>query len=158
VAKVALGVAAALTAACGVLHKDVEIAQEFVAGGGPPTATASIAASSITAPLAASAGELSKLSSVTLQSARLSSTDGGDLSYVGGATIKLSGNGLPEVTLAQLAAPPGAKAEAALSLDSARDLKPYLAAGGLLAAEVTYAVRPVSARGLKLTLVVRASL
>src|SRR5207244_2575888 len=83
-------VAAALALACGgLLHHDVTVSQEFQAGGGAPTAVGQIQSSALTAPLAAAAGDLQKLSSVTLQSLKLESTDSGDLSYVAGGTLSI---------------------------------------------------------------------
>jgi hypothetical protein len=150
---------AALIGCGGLIHHDATVDVDFVAGGGPPTATASIASSQLTAPLSAAAGDLQKLSSVTLQSLRLQSTDSGDLSYVSGATLTVSGNGLPDAQLATLPGAPAAGQTAVdFTVDSSKDLRAYLAAGSLLKAEVTYASRPVAARGLKLTLVVRGSL
>jgi hypothetical protein len=152
----ALAGLAVLLGSCGLVHKDVAIEQAFTVGGGAPS-DASIDSSKILAPLSASAGDLSHLSSVTLRAARLETTDAGDLSFVSGVTIQISGNGLPAATLATLPGPPtGARVD--LSVDSTKDLKPYLAAGALLTAHLSYAARPVDARGLKLTLTVRGSL
>jgi hypothetical protein len=153
----ALAALAVFLGSCGLVHKVVTIEQPFTVGGGAPS-DASIDSSKILAPLSASAGDLSHLSSVTLQGARLETTDAGDLSFVSGMTIVISGNaGLPAATLATLPGPPsGTRVE--LAVDSSKDLKPYLAAGAVLAAHLTYAARPVNARGLKLTLTVRGSL
>jgi hypothetical protein len=153
----ALAGLAALLGSCGLVHKDVAIEQPFTVGGGAPS-DASIDSAKILAPLSASAGDLSHLSSVTLQAARLEATDAGDLAFVSGVTIEISGNaGLPAATLATLPGPPtGARVD--LPVDSTKDLKPYLAAGALLTAHLSYAARPVNARGLKLTLTVRGSL
>ena len=150
---------AALLAGCGVLHHDVTIAQEIKVGGGAPTASGQIDAAALTTPLVASAGELSKLSSVTLQSARLEATDG-DLTFVDSVTLRIaSSNGLPDVLLATLPAHAAAgQTSIELSVDSKRDLRAYLAAGSQLKADLAFAPRPVVARGLKLTLVVRGSL
>lgn len=158
-ARAAAGLAIACGAllACGVIHKDIDVTKEFTAGGGPPTAEARIDGSELTAPLAASQGDLAHLSAVTLRSARLEATDQGDLSFVSGGTIVISGNNnLPDATLGTLAAPAGARAD--FKVDSARDLKPYLLAGALLNATINYAQRPVTARGLRLTLTIRGGL
>jgi hypothetical protein len=155
--RAALG-AALLLHCSSLLSHDVTISQDFTAGGGPPTATTTINSSSLTAPLVASAGDLSKLSSVTLQSVRLASTDGGDLSFVSGATLTIAGNGLPTFQLATLpSAPAAGQQDVAFTVDG-RDLISYLAQGSLLTAQITYSTPPVAARGLKLTLVVRGSL
>ena len=149
--------AACLLLACGLVGKDVTIPQDFDAGGPLPTTGAQFPASSLTAPLAASAGDLSKLSSVTLSSATLESTDGDFIDFVSGGTITVSGNGLPIATLATLAAP-GRVGLARFAVAAGIDLKPYLAAGSVIDATFTYAPKPVVARGLRLTLVVHASL
>ena len=149
---------AALLAGCGVLHHDVTIAQEIKVGGGVPTASGQIDAAALTTPLVASAGELSKLSSVTLQSARLEATDG-DLTFVDSVTLSIAGNRLPDALLATLLAHAAVgQTSSELSVDSKRDLRAYLAAGSQLKADLAFAPRPVVARGLKLTLVVRGSL
>jgi hypothetical protein len=148
-----------LLAGCGLTHHDVTVAQDFQAGGGPPTATTTINSSTLSGQISAGAGDLTKLSSVTMQSAHLTATDSGDLSFVSGCTITLSGNGLPDVTLATLpAAPAAGQSDVALAIGSTADLRAYLAAGGALTAVVTYSNTPVAARALRLTLVLRASL
>jgi hypothetical protein len=151
----ALACACALS--CGLVGKDVSIEQSFQAGGSAPGSGAQLPASTLTTPLAASAGDLSKLSSVTLSSATLESTDGLDLSFISGGTLTLSATGISPATLATLAAP-GAVGITRFAIGQSVDLKPYLAAGGELDAVFTYSTRPVVARGLKLTLVVHASL
>ena len=143
---------------CGLTNHDVTVTQAFQAGGSAPTAV-QFDSSKLTQPIAASAGDLSKLSSVTLQSAHLLSTDSGDLAFVASATLTLSANGLPDLLLATLpSAPAAGQVDVVLQSDSKTDLRPYLAAGGLIKAELVYSPRPVSARGLQLTLVIRASL
>lgn len=150
--------AAGLIGCSGLIHHDVTVAQDIVAGGGAPNAVA-IDSGKLTAPLAASAGDLQKLSSVTLQSMKVESTDGGDVSFVSGGSLTIAGNGLPD---AQLATLPGAATSGATSanfnVDSGKDLRAYLAAGALLTAHLDYSPRPVAARGLRVTLVVRGSL
>ena len=155
----ALGAAAAVAlAGCGLVNHDVTVSQAFQAGGSAPNAI-QLDSSKLTQPVAASAGDLSKLSSVKLLSAHLASTDSGDLSYVAGATLTLSANGLPDLALATLpSAPTAGQGDVALQADSKTDLRPYLAAGGLIKAELGYSPRPVTARGLQLVLVLRASL
>jgi hypothetical protein len=151
-------VAAALAlASCGLTHHDSTVTQDFTAGGGAPNAV-TFNGSSITSAVSASAGDLSKLSSVTLQSAHLSATDTGDLSFVSGATLTLSATGFQDLQLATLpAAPSAGQTDVALTVSSA-DLRGYLAAGASLKAALTYSPQPVAARGLRLTLVVRGSL
>ena len=149
---------ASALAGCGLVGKDVTIAPEpFQAGGSAPGQGTQLPASSLTAPLAASAGDLARLSSVVLTQATLSSTDGADLAFVASGQITVSGNGLPRTTLATLA-PPGRVGIAQFTVAPGVDLKPYLAAGGTLDVAFTYDPRPAVARGLKLVLVVHASL
>ena len=155
--RAALG-AGLLVLACGLVHHDVTVEAPFTVGGGPPTATTTIEAAALTAPLQASAGDLSKLSSVTMQSVHLVSDDSGDLSYLATTTLTLTAAGLPDVPLATLkAAPTAGQSDVALVVDG-RDLKPYLANGGSITAALTYSARPVAARGLKLVLVIRGTL
>jgi hypothetical protein len=97
-----------------------------------------------------------QLSSVVLKAAKLESTDQDDLSFVSGATLTISGNGLSSVQLATLSAP-GAVQSAQFVVDS-RNLKDYLQAGATLSAQVTYVNRPVTARGLRLTLTLHGQL
>lgn len=138
---------------CGLTSRDVDVTQDFQAGGGPPTADVSLDGSKLSGPFTA---DVHQLSSVTLKSARLDSTDGSDLSFVSGATLSLTGNGLPALQLATLGAP-GAVTTASFTVDS-RNLKDYLQAGATLAAQVTYLNRPVTARGLRLTLTLHGQL
>jgi hypothetical protein len=152
VARARLGLIALLLG-CGIASRDVSVAQEFQAGGGPPTADTSFDSTSLLAPFSAN---VSQLKSVKLKAAVLESTDGGDLSFVSVATLTLSGNGLPEVQLAILSSTPGGR-RAELAVQG-HELKPYLMAGGLIAAKVTYTARPVTARGLKLTLTLHGDL
>ena len=88
-----------LLAGCGLASKDVEVSQDFQAGGGPPTAGTSFDSSKLLAPISA---DVSKLSSVTLSAARLEATDGGDLSFVSGASLHVSANVLPDRLLANV--------------------------------------------------------
>ena len=149
---------ALLAAGCGLVGKDVTITPPgFQAGGPAPGQGAQLAAAEITAPLSASAGDLSKLSSVALTAATLESTDGLDLAFVASGAITVSGNGLSAATLATLAAP-GKVGLARFAVAPGVDLKPYLQAGGTLDVAFAYDPRPAVARGLKLTLVVHASL
>ncbi len=139
--------------ACGLVHKDVDIAQDFLAGGGAP----SEAQVDLAAPLVASQGDLAHLSAVTIRAARIDATDGLELSFISGATLTLHGNGLPDLQVATLPSP-SSTTRADLVVDSSKDLKPYLSAGSLLIAKLTYSPRPVDARGLRLTITVRGSL
>jgi hypothetical protein len=151
---------AVLVPACslaGLLSKDVTFAQTASIGGPLPSQQISVTSASLSQQLEANAGSLSSLSSVTLSSAVLESTDGMDLSFLGQGTLTLSGNGLPTVTLATLP-PPGAVGIAAFQVTSGADLIPYLTAGGLLSAALAVIATPPQARGIKLTLVLHASL
>jgi hypothetical protein len=141
-----------LLAGCGLASKDVEVSQEFQAGGGPPTNT-TYDTSRLLAPISA---DVHQLSSVTLKAARLESTDGGNIDFVSGATLTVSGTGLQDAQIARLPAAPGGP-RADLTVAS-QELKPYLQAGGFIAAQVTYSTRPVTARGLRLTLTLHATL
>ena len=145
---------ALLLGGCGLVHKDVEISQAFTVGGRPP----SDPQVDLATPLAASQGDLAHLSGVTLRAARIESTDGLDVGFVSGATLTLRANGsLPELQLATLPSPSGTT-RADLVVDSSKDLKPYLQAGSLLTAKLTYAPTPTAARGLVLILTLRGSL
>ncbi len=139
---------------CGLVHKDVDVTAPFVAGGGAP----SDPQVDISTPLVASQGDLAHLSAVTLRAARIEATDGqGDVSFITAATLTIRGNGLPDLQLATLPAP-SSTARADLTVDSTKDLRPYLLAGAVLIPKFTYSPRPVSARGLQLVLTVRGSL
>jgi len=144
-----------LLLSCGLVHKDVEVIAPFVAGGGAP----SDPQVDISTPLVASQGDLAHLSAVTLRAARIEATDGqGPISFLTGATLTLHANGgLTDLQLATLPAPPSTD-RADLTVDSTRDLKPYLQAGAVLIPKFTYSPRPVTARGLQLVLTVRGSL
>ncbi|HEX9576756.1 MAG TPA: hypothetical protein VF993_03330 [Myxococcales bacterium] len=142
-----------LLAGCGLASRDVDVWQDFQAGGGPPTAGTSFDSSKLLAPIAA---DVSKLSSVTLKAARLEATDGGNLSFVSGATLRIAAQVLPDRELATYSGmPAGSRVD--LTILPA-ELKGYLQAGGFIAAEVTYSTTPVTARGLRLTLTLHASL
>ena len=157
-ALLAAALAALLGSGCGLVNHDVTVNQDFQTGGAP-SVTGQVNASALTQPLSASAGDLTKLSSVTLQSVTLASNDTGDLSYVGPVTLIISASGFPDATLATFAGRPAAGTNSVnFTVDSSKDLRAYLAAGAVLKAVVTYAVQPVTARGLRLTLVVRGSL
>ena len=152
-----LAALAAFALGCGLVHKDVDVSKDFTAGGGPPTADARVDGNELVAPLSASAGDLSHLSAVTLRAARLEATDQGNLAFISDATIVITASGLPQATLATLpAVPAGSRAD--LTVDSSKDLKPYLQAGALLDATITWPQRPVTARGLRLTLTIRGGL
>ncbi len=155
--QLALAACALLFCACGLISKDVPVVSQLTIGGFPPTPSA-VAANTITTPLQANAGDLSKLSSVTMTWATLNSTDGRDLSFITGGAITLSGNSLPTVELAKLAAP-GAVGTTNYHLEASTDLKAYLEAGGELSVTVLYnSPPPVPARGLQLTLNIHATL
>lgn len=152
-ARAGLCLSLALFFSCGLVHKDVEVTAAFVAGGGAP----SDPQADITTPLVASQGDLAHLSGVTLRAARIESTDGLDVSFISAATLTLRGNGLPDLQIAALPAP-STTTRADLTVDSTKDLKPYLQAGAVLIPKLTYSPRPVAARGLQLVLTVRGSL
>ena len=139
---------------CGLVHKDVDVAQDFQAGGGAPSdPTVDVAA-----PLVASQGDLAHLSAVAIRAARIDATDGLPVSFISGATLTLRGNNnLPELQIAKLPSS-STTTRADLVVDSSKDLRPYLLAGSLLSAKLTYSPTPVSARGLRLTITVRGSL
>jgi hypothetical protein len=152
--------ALSIVACGGLLSKDVPVAQEFQVGGNLPGTGPSLASSALTAPLAASAGDLAHLSSVTVQSVTIESTDQQAINFLDSGKLSLSAQGQPDVTLATLpslvsAAPTGL---ATFTVQGSTDLKPYLAAGGTLTAAFTYSPKPLAARGLKLTVVLHASL
>jgi hypothetical protein len=141
-----------LLTGCGLVAKDVEVHQDFQAGGGPPVGV-SFDSSKLLAPVAA---DVSKLSSVTLTAARLEATDGGDLSFVSGVSLRISARVLPDKLLATYSGTPsGPRVDLTVS---PVELKGYLQAGGLIDAAVTYSTTPVTARGLRLTLTLHASL
>ena len=138
---------------CGLVDKDVDVAQDFQAGGGAP----SDPKVDVAAPLVASQGDLAHLSAVTIRAARIDATDNLDVSFISGATLTLRGNHLPDRQIAILPSPSNTT-RADLVVDSSRDLRPYLLAGSLLTAKLTYSPTPASARGLRLTITVRGSL
>jgi len=145
----------ALLFSCGLVHHDYTVSKDFQVGGGAPGGDLSF---NLAEPLAASAGDLSKLSSITLQDAKLLETDSRDLSFLSSLTISIAGNGLQTVTLASFTT---ATATGVQSVDlggNPTDLKPYLADGALLTAHATYVSRPVDARALQLVLTIRGSL
>jgi hypothetical protein len=153
-ARAALAIAF-LTAGCGLASRDYVVGTTFTAGGGAPT-NAQFNTTELLSPLAA---DVSKVSSVTLQSATLQSLDRGDLSFVSSLQITATGNNLPAITLATLpSAPAAGTTSVQLQLGSDTDLKPYLQAGGLLAATATYSPFPATARSLQLTLTINGSL
>ena len=83
-------------------------------------------------------------------------TDAGDLSFVSGASMHVSANILPARLLATFS---GTSSGSRIDLTVTQvELKPYLQAGGFIAASVTYSTTPVTARGLRLTLTLHASL
>ncbi len=138
---------------CGLVHKDVDVTQDFQAGGNAP----SDPQVDVAAPLVASQGDLAQLSAVTIRAARIDATDGLPVGFISGATLTLRGNNLPDLQVATLPSP-STTTRADLVVDSSKDLRPYLLAGSLLSAKLTYSPTPVSARGLRLTITVRGSL
>jgi len=148
--------AALAFAACGLTSRDYEVAQDFQAGGGPPTFSKNFNSADLLAPLSA---DVSAVKTITLTAAKLEATDGiADLSFVSGVTISVSGNGLPDALLATLPSSP-AKGQTSVQLQiNPRELKPYLLSGGLVGASVTYSPTPVTARSLRLTLTLHGSL
>ena len=153
-------IAGLLAGGCGLLTKDVPVSGEFQVGGNLPGTGPSLPSGSITGPLAAGAGDLAHLSSVTLRSATIESTDQQQINFLSSGILTLSASGQPDVTLATLPSLVSASATgiASFAVQGSTDLKPYLAAGGTLTAAFTYSPKPVAARGLKLTLVLHASL
>src|SRR5207302_794921 len=81
--------------------------------------------------------DVSAIKSVTLTAVKLESTDGGDLSFVSGATLSISGNGLPDALLATLPSPPASGQTSVQLQINARELKPYVLMGGAVAASIT---------------------
>jgi hypothetical protein len=147
---------AILLAGCGLVSKDYDIERPFQAGGGPPSFTGSFDSTSLTGPLSA---DVSKISSVTLKAARIEATDmGGDISFISGTTISVSTPLLPAALLATLPAPPAAGATSVQLQIFSKELKPYLQAGGTVAASIDYSPTPVTARALKLVLTIHGSL
>jgi hypothetical protein len=154
-------IAAPLLAGCGgLLSKDVPVTQEFQVGGNLPGTGPTLPSGTLTGPLSASAGDLAHLSSVTVQSVTIESTDGQAINFLASGAITVTAPGGDGVTLATLPSLVSASATgiATFALQGSIDLKPYLAAGGTLTAAFTYSPKPVAARGLKLTIVLHASL
>jgi hypothetical protein len=154
-------IAAPLLAGCGgLLSKDVPVTQEFQVGGNLPGTGPTLPSGTLTGPLSSSAGDLAHLSSVTVQSVTIESTDGQPINFLASGALALSASGQADVTLATLPSLVSASATgiANFVVQGSTDLKPYLAAGGTLTAAFTYSPRPVAARGLKLTIVLHASL
>jgi hypothetical protein len=143
-------------AGCGLVSKDVPVTATFQIGG-LPTSLTSFSSQQITAPLESSAGNLSSLSSVTMTSAKLDSTDGQDFSFITGGTITIAGNNLPTVEIAKLNAP-GAVGTASYTIEATPDLRAYLQGGGEISVTITYNTPPVPARGVELTLNIHATL
>ena len=138
---------------CGLIHKDVDIVQEFLAGPNLP-AEAQV---DLAGPLVSSQGDLAHLSAVTMRAARIEATDGASVGFISGATLTLGAPGLPDLKVATLPLP-STTARADLTVDSTRDLKPYLVAGSKLTAKLTYSPTPPAVRTLRLTITVRGSL
>ena len=148
---------AVLLAGCGLVSKDFDVEQPLQAGGGPPSFTGSINASTLIGPLS---GDVSKISSITLKAARIEATDGKDVSFISGANISVSAanNILPTALIAKLAAPAPSGATSVELAITPRELKPYLQSNGTITAGIDYAPTPVTARALKLVLTIHGSL
>jgi hypothetical protein len=145
-----------LAAGCGLASQDYDVVQAFQAGGGPPSFTGSFNAATLTGPLSA---DVSKISTVTLKAARIEATDNnGDISFISGASISVSSRLLPDALIATLPAPPAAGATSVQLQVTSKELKPYLQAGGTVAASITYSPTPVNARELRLVLTIHGSL
>lgn len=157
---IAIIATAAILGCGGLLSKDVPVVQEFQVGGNLPGTGPTLPSGTLTGPLSASAGDLAHLSSVTLQSVTIESTDGQPINFLSSGALTLTASGQADVTLAALPSLVSASATgiATFALQGSTDLKPYLAAGGTLTAAFTYSPKPVAARRLKLTLVLHAAL
>lgn len=147
---------AVLLAGCGLAARDFEVEQPFTAGG-LPSFSGSFDSSRLTGPLSADVG---RISSITLKAARIEATDGqGGIPFVANATISVGAKVLPDAIIARLPAPPGAAdTKVDLTVDSSRELKPYLQAGGTVSAAIDYSPVPATARELKLVLTIHGSL
>jgi hypothetical protein len=157
-AMVALAMVALASIGCGgLLSRDVTVSASFQVGGSTPGSPPTLQASAITQQLAAGAGDLEHLSSVTLSSVQLVATDQLPLDFVASGTVSIAATGLPPVTLATLPQQ-GKTGLASFTLVGSTDLRPYLAAGGTLTATLTYSQVQVAARGLRLDFVLHASL
>ena len=153
-ARAALAIAL-LASGCGLGSRDYTVQATIVAGGGSPGSNPQFNSGALAAPLSA---DVSRINSVTLQSAALSAIDG-DLSFVSHVEIDANGSGLPQLVLATLPSAPAAGVTSVqLQLGSNTELKPYLEAGGVLTANVQYGTFPATARTLQLTLTLRGSL
>ena len=86
----------------GLLSKDVPVAQEFQVGGNLPGTGPTLSSGTLTGPLSASAGDLAHLSSVTVQSVTIESTDGQSINFLASGAVTLTASGRAEVTLATL--------------------------------------------------------
>jgi hypothetical protein len=151
-----LGLIALALAGCGLVSKDFEVSQAFQAGGGPPSFSGSFNSTELLGPLSA---DVSKVSSITLKAARIEATDAnGDISFISGADIFVSAQVLPAAKLASLGSPP-ASGQTRVELQILpKELKPFLQAGGTVAATISYSPTPINARDLRLTLTLHGSL
>ena len=139
-------------AGCGLASKDFDVTQQFVAGG-MPSFTGSVDSSKLTGPLSA---DVSKISSITLKSARIDATDppeSGDISFISGATISIGGT-----TIATLASAPPAGARTVQLQTTGTELKQLILNGSTISATIHYAPTPVTARSLQLVLTIHGSL
>ncbi len=145
-----------LLAGCGLASKDYDVEQAFQAGGGPPSFTGSFNSTQLLGPLSA---DVSKVSTVTLQAARIEATDNnGDISFISGASISVGSPILPVALIATLSTSPAAGATSVPLQITPKELKPYLQAGGTVSASITYSPTPVNARELRLVLTIHGSL
>ena len=151
------GLIFALAAGCG-LEKTIEITQDIVAGGGPPTLSQELAGATLIQAMAASSAELDKVSSVKLSYAALESTDADTegINFVQSLDIKVKAPNLPERQIASIFGQRSGRS-APLGLDDV-ELKPYLTAGAIFTTRIEYALQPVTARGLRVVLRVKAEL
>lgn len=153
----ALALCACALSACG-LGGSTTVVNTFQVGGPSGVTTSQFDSATISQQLAASAGDIDKLSKVTVTAARLESTDGQDLSYLAGEELKVHASGSSDQSLAKLDTGPGTVGLIDLPVDSTIDLKPAIKAGGTITLQLDIPTRPVTARGLKFTLTIRGEI
>jgi hypothetical protein len=144
-----------LAAGCGLTTRDYTVQATLVAGGGAPGGNPTFNSAELTSPLAA---DVSEISNVSLKSAALAATDGGDLSFISHVEIDANGNGLSQVVLGTLPSAPAAGVNTVSLQVDGTNLKQYLQAGGLITANVQYGTFPVTARTVLVTLTFEGSL
>ena len=155
-----LALASALS--CGLVHKDIPITADFQVGNGLPTSLTALNSTQLTSPIQAGAGDVSSLSSVVLDEATLSSTDGQDLSFITSATISIAGNdsgghALPAVELAKFTSP-GTVGVESYTIEAEPDLRPYLEGSAAITVTVNYNPPLLTARALELRINIHATL